>query len=263
MFSVEPQRTQFDLNFQLFGIPVRIHPFFWLAGILLGASGSSFTSRDAMIGMLMWVGVLFFSILVHELGHAFTMRYYGASPRIVLYMMGGLAIAEQSPFGNEFYNRTRQPWNAIKIAFAGPAAGFVFAAIVIGLVYLAGGSVRSEMYKIVVPMFFVRDIANPYLTLLVTYLLYFNIYWGLVNLLPVYPLDGGQISRELFLLKDPWNGMVRSLWLSVFVGGLVSALAFLYLHDMFLGLLFGVLAFTSWQILQSFTGRGGGFGGPF
>ena len=29
-------------------------------------------------------------------------------------------------------------------------------------------------------------------------MLWVNIYWGLVNLLPVYPLDGGQIARELF-----------------------------------------------------------------
>ena len=34
-------------------------------------------------------------------------------------------------------------------------------------------------------------------------LLQVNILWGLMNLLPIYPLDGGQIARELFTLSNP------------------------------------------------------------
>ena len=36
MFLQEPSRTEGDLNFRLFGIPVRIHPFFWVIMLLLG-----------------------------------------------------------------------------------------------------------------------------------------------------------------------------------------------------------------------------------
>ena len=52
-------------------------------------------------------------------------------------------------------------------------------------------------------------------------MLYVNIFWGLVNLLPVYPLDGGQIARELLELASPADGVRQSLWLSVIaaVGG--------------------------------------------
>ena len=40
MFSMEPQRTDYDLNFHCLGFPVRVHPLFWLAGLILGASGA-------------------------------------------------------------------------------------------------------------------------------------------------------------------------------------------------------------------------------
>lgn len=257
MFTVEPPRTQFDLNFQIFGIPVRVHPFFWLAGLILGASGG-IGSREAGLFIAMWVAVLFVSILVHEFGHALTMRYFGSDARVVLYMMGGLAIAESSPFGNEFYNRTRQPWNAILISFAGPAAGFLLAGLVIAAVFIGGGKV--EFAPSIIP-WHTTGIRNPYLERFIDNMLYVNIFWGLVNLLPVYPLDGGQISRELFVLKDPWNGLVRSLWLSIFVGGAAAVLGLVLLQSLFIALLFGSLAFFSYQMLQQFTGRGGGFGG--
>ena len=48
MFS-EPPRTPYDLNFPLFGIPVRIHPWFWVAAVMLGAN-----SPDA-VSLLLWV----------------------------------------------------------------------------------------------------------------------------------------------------------------------------------------------------------------
>jgi stage IV sporulation protein FB len=265
VFSAEPQRTQFDLNFKLFGIPVRVHPFFWLVALITGAGSAG--GAFAPVFILIWVAVLFFSILVHEFGHALTMRYFGSDARVVLYMMGGLAIAEQSPFGNEFYNRTRQPRNAILIDFAGPAAGFGLAAIVVAVVFVAGYKFEPDRLYGYIPFFDVVGVANGYLYFLIRSMLFVNIFWGLVNLLPVYPLDGGQISRELFLLKDPWNGMVRSLWLSVIVGAFIAVLAVALLRQdgIFFALMFGSLAFMSWQILQSFTGRGGGggYGGPW
>ena len=86
----EPQRTEYDWNFQIFGIPCRVHPFFWLLAVMLGIRGNSSQ------GILIWVSVVFVSILVHELGHAFTIRYFGWSPRVVLHSFGGLAIYDPS-----------------------------------------------------------------------------------------------------------------------------------------------------------------------
>jgi hypothetical protein len=75
-----------------------------------------------------------------------------------------------------------------------------------------------------------------------------------MNLLPVYPLDGGQISRELFLMGDAHGGMEKSLWLSVIVGGCAAVLGLLLLQSLLMALLFGSLAFSSYQILQQYGG---------
>ena len=72
MLLGEPPRTGGDLNFQLFGIPVRVHPLFWLIAVLLGISGDPQPAE-----ILLWVVAVFVSILVHELGHALTMRAFG------------------------------------------------------------------------------------------------------------------------------------------------------------------------------------------
>lgn len=256
MLFGEPARTQFDLHFQVAGIPVRVHPLFWLVSLVMGASGAT-GSDNAGALVLIWIGVVFVSILIHELGHSLMMRRFGQSSHIVLHMMGGLAIPDSASFGGR---AARSPLNSILISAAGPGAGFLLAAIVVGLIYVAGGEI-SFPFESLGNLWTIHNIRNYYLYVLFHYLLYVNIFWGLVNLLPVYPLDGGQISREIFTLKDPWHGMVRSLWLSVFTSGAMAAVGAFYFSSIFMALMFGSLAFSSYQILQQFTGRGGGYGG--
>ena len=255
MFASEPQQTQYDLRFQIAGIPVRVHPLFWLLGVILGAQSGD--GVDLLIHILIWVGVVFVSILVHELGHAFTMRYFGQGAKIVLYMMGGLAIPESSAWEFGSSRRSRGPREQILISAAGPAAGFLLAGCVIAVVAAAGGRVDVLLVGGVLPFPYAMlpETASPVLGQLVDALLFVNIFWGLMNLLPVYPLDGGQISRELFVMRDPASGMEKSLWLSVIVGGAVAVCGLVLLHSIFLALLFGFLAFNNYQILQQFGGR--------
>ena len=87
MFA-EPARTPYDLNFRLFGFPVRIHPLFWLGAALLGAS----TLDAGLHFLLIWIARGLVSILVHELGHAVAFRGSVRDSHIVLWMFGGLAV---------------------------------------------------------------------------------------------------------------------------------------------------------------------------
>jgi len=98
VFQLEPSRTPYDLNFQFAGVPIRVHPLFWLATAILGASSLQADSAESNAGMklLVWLVVVFVSILIHELGHAFVMRYFGEVPHVVLYLFGGLAISDPS-----------------------------------------------------------------------------------------------------------------------------------------------------------------------
>lgn len=254
MFLAEPPETQYDLRFRIAGIPVRVHPLFWLIGVILGAQGGD------GIGMLLWVGVVFVSILVHELGHAFTMRLFGENARVVLYLMGGMAIPESSAWGFGGGRKSRGPRHQILISAAGPGAGFLFGGIVVASVFATGGSVSFYLVHSVLPYWELQlpASANIYWEYLINCLLWVNIFWGLVNLLPVYPLDGGQIARELLTVSDPWNGVVRSLWLSVITGAIVAAVGVMLLQSIFLAVFFGALAFSSYQALQRMGGGGSG-----
>ena len=98
------------------------------------------------------------------------------------------------------------------------------------------------------------------LDLAVFFLLAPSMYWALLNLLPVYPLDGGQIAREVFTISNPNTGIRNSLILSIVAGAAVAIFA-LRRGDTFLAIMFGMLAFSSYQTLQAYSGRGGGFGG--
>jgi stage IV sporulation protein FB len=241
----EPPPTPYDLRFSLLGIPVRVHPLFWLISVLLGARGS-----EKPLPMVLWVVTVFVSILVHEMGHALAARSYGWEPHITLHGFGGLAS----------YRPTyRSPLSQILITLAGPGAGFLFAGLIVVLIAASGHRPMFGWPEFVLPVVFMPyEQAN--VNLLLIDLLYVNIFWGLVNLLPIFPLDGGRIAQEVLTVLNPRDGVQMSLWLSIFVAVGAGVLAFTRLHDTFLALFCGYLAYTSYRTLQAYTG-GGGWGG--
>src|SRR5262249_2171168 len=82
---LEPERTQFDLSWRMFGVRVRVHPMFWLISCLMGANLLNHPSGNG-VGLLgIWVGCVFVSILVHEFGHVLMGRAFGADGQVVLY----------------------------------------------------------------------------------------------------------------------------------------------------------------------------------
>lgn len=238
MFN-EPAPTQGDLRFSIAGIPVRVHPLFWLVMLLLGLN----ITEGKPTPVIIWLLAAFLSILVHELGHALTARAHGWEPRIVLYGMGGVA----------FYRPTRhKPLAQILITLAGPAAGFVFAALVVLILRATGHEVNWAGSLIPWPAEF--EPAGLYL--LTAYLLIANIFWGLINLLPVYPLDGGQIAREVLNLLRPGDGVRLSLWLSVITAVGMAVVAYVKLGSLYTAFFFGYLAYLSYMTLQNQFGRG-------
>ncbi|NLE39723.1 MAG: hypothetical protein GX621_17020 [Pirellulaceae bacterium] len=274
----EPPRSPYDINFRLLGIPVRVHPLFWLVGLLLGMS-----SRE-MTGMFLWVAALFLAILVHEFGHAMTMRHYGLQPWVVLYGMGGLACYRPDQLS---YSRANTWLRQILISLAGPGAGFALAILLIvacvaagygvsifvgantGFVlrYVPGEPVVARIVQdtSVVGVFaYISGISAPIPSALANHLLYIGLIWGMVNLLPVYPLDGGQISREIFVRFNPRQGIRYSLILSVVTAGSLAALflanALRTPRDegsgigasLFVPMLFGYLAYSSYATLQAY-----------
>src|SRR5262249_50079467 len=107
-----PEPTPYDVRFRFLGIPVRVHPLFWLATAVLGGSGGN----ETLGPILIWVGCVFVSILVHEYGHGLTARLFRCSPSIVLYGMGGLCYSE---------SERQTPLQRVAVLLAGPGAGLL------------------------------------------------------------------------------------------------------------------------------------------
>ncbi|MCZ2341406.1 MAG: site-2 protease family protein [Bacteroidales bacterium] len=236
----EPTPTPYDLKFRSFGFPVRVHPLFWVISALLGANLLNDPDHGVLF-LLMWVGVSFVSILVHELGHGFAYRHYGGDGRLWLYWFGGLAISD-----------TARP-NAkqrIVIALAGPGAGFLLAATVLltnrAAEWATASVLTAELYW---------------------QLMWVNLAWGVVNLLPIVPLDGGQVTREVCTLLRLRRPLETALKISIGAAGacvLYSLLTMLTpprelaqilpwwmpAGSLYTVMMFGFLAYGSWQQLQ-------------
>jgi Zn-dependent protease len=250
----EPPRTQADLHFQLLGFPVRIHPWFWLATIFLGHP--YWSPPEAA---LLWVAAVLLCILLHELGHALVMRSYGFQPWIVLHGFGGL-----TGYGPGSVSVRRPgPWGHILISAAGPAAGFLLAGIVV-LWFIAAHHqdwIRwygPAPFLHVVPAILPRmlDFQWPHLLDFTNMVLQVAVYWGLLNLLPIFPLDGGQIAQQLFTMASPRDGVRQSLILSVLAAGTLAAVALLRWNDWYLTVFFGYLAYSSYTMVQYHGGGG-------
>lgn len=250
LFQVPPP-TRYDLNFSVAGIPVRVHPLFWVISFLFGFSSAN------LLYTFIWVLAIFLSVLVHELGHAFAFRRYGLRSSIVLHFAGGLTVPESVSWGSTWANVALSPREEIVVSLAGPFSGFVLATLLVGGVVVSGGSVAVDWLLGFIPLPAVTSLSfgGAFVTLLLAILVSVNVFWGLINLVPVYPLDGGNVARYALLQHDPYDGVRKSLWLSVVAGGVMAFVGLVFLRSMYMALLFGFLAFQSYQSLQSRFGR--------
>jgi Zn-dependent protease len=97
---------------------------------------------------------------------------------------------------------------------------------------------------------------NTNMLLLVWMMIQINLFWPIINLLPVLPLDGGQIALQVLMQQDPWGGTQRALWLSIITGGAMAVFALLVMQQVFTMMLFASLALSSYMTLQQMGGGG-------
>jgi stage IV sporulation protein FB len=151
-----------DLQFRLLGIPVQVNLLFFLVVMLIRPRDES-----ALLAVI-WVAIAFVGVLVHELGHALTVRAFGETPRIALYAMGGLTFWQ--PRGE------MRPLKRVAVSIAGPGVGIALGAAA----WMASRRVDLSDESTLAAMalgYFVRV----------------NLGWGVFNLLPMLPFDGGAI----------------------------------------------------------------------
>lgn len=163
---------------RLAGIDVRVHATFFLliAWVAWANYVSSGTIEAALAGVL-FVGLLFTFVVLHELGHALVARRFGVPTRdITLLPIGGVARLERMP---------EKPRQELAVAVAGPAVN-VALALGLGVVAL---SIGVDL-----------DPTDPASSLL-EQLVWLNVGLAVFNMVPAFPMDGGRALRALLAMR--------------------------------------------------------------
>jgi stage IV sporulation protein FB len=247
MLLAEPQPTPADLRFSLAGIPVRVSVWFWVAGALFGwgvcRSLAGGDQRELLRYLVIWNGAVFGSILLHEMGHALAYRWFGQATQVVLYHFGGLTVP--TLWGRR---GAQAPGARFLVSAAGPAAQLACAAILIVGLRTAGYAVPFPIADLGARLGLGegRPIESRFVFALVWFLLQINLFWPLLNLVPVPPLDGGQMVRDGLLVIGVGDAPRIANVIGMVVGGLTAWWAY-GRGEPYLGIMFAMLAVGCFQ----------------
>lgn len=211
------------VRFSIFGIPVEIQPWFWLVLGLFGSNFADGTTSAGVMTVLVFVLAGFISVLVHELGHALTGKAFGAATAITLHAFGGYATFPAGIFSR---------WQDFLVTAAGPAIQIVLG--ILGFAVWRFAPIPGEFGR----LFFL-------------FLGSISIFWALLNLIPVIPLDGGRLMASILGPRRIGVALQISLVAAIVVGGLMLK----FTASLFFPLLLGMMAYQNWQQYQRLRGR--------
>ena len=173
---------------RIFGVEIRIHLTFLFLLMFVWSLESNLQGASNGVRGLSLVGVIFASVLVHELGHAIVAARNGVPAKaIILLPIGGVTLLNEAALISESGElQPAKTWKRdIRIALAGPVVNLVLAALSAFVIMSLWPQVNLG--------------GRPFLTgaNLPRSLVWTNIYLALFNLLPAYPLDGGRVLRAI------------------------------------------------------------------
>lgn len=186
--------------FSLGSIPVRIHGVFVLTALLLGAGKGT-----SPLSIAIWAAIVLISVMVHELGHAGVGIAFGLRPQIDLHGMGGTTSWLIDPSDANVTRERLSAWRSMFVSFAGPLAGLILGVIV----------VLCE-----------RGVPNPSPLVKQAFedAKWVNIGWSIFNLLPMLPLDGGNILASFVRGITGGRGQIAVRYWSIGIAVLLGAL---------------------------------------
>ena len=162
------------------GIEVRIHLTFVLFLVWIAFTHYLRGGMPAALSGLVFLLLLFGSVLLHEFGHALAARRYGIpTPDITLLPIGGVARMVRMP---------DDPRQELVVALAGPAVNVLIS----GVLVLVLGRMTDLSELLVLDDSRVSTLAK---------LLSANVILVLFNLIPAFPMDGGRVLRAALALR--------------------------------------------------------------
>ncbi|TVP82704.1 MAG: hypothetical protein EA353_00145 [Puniceicoccaceae bacterium] len=207
------------INFSILGIPVSVQPWFWITMAFIGGGLHASNSQEIIL-VLVFIFAGFLSILIHELGHALAIRKYGLPTSITLQAFGGYASFPAGRLDRK---------QSFLVTAAGPAVQFAFGVL---LIVLARNLAIPE-----------GSLFGPFLT----FLIWVSIAWAVLNCLPVYPMDGGQmLAAVLGPRKQRYVHLI-----SVIVAVVIGVAGYLFLNTLLLPVFMALFAWQNWQAYQA------------
>jgi Zn-dependent protease len=197
-------------------IPIFISPFFWVMALAIGWFSTQSVSETPL-----WVVIILISVLFHEFGHALTAAAFGQKVLVELTGYGGLTIR---PNG-----KSLKPWKEFLIGLNGPLAGFLLCAIAYYLLLALPKSLEQS-----VPAY------------MLTVGVYINLFWTIINLLPIQPLDGGKLLRVALEAFFGVKGTKIAFFLSIIVAS-VMGIFFFTRQSYLAGSIFFLLAYEGYR----------------
>jgi Zn-dependent protease len=210
--------------FRIFGIDVYVHYFWFLAVAYFVSQSRGYSSPIWSIGECL---SMFLIVLIHEFGHAFACRSVGGQAnQIILWLFGGVA----------YVSPPQRPGAQLWSIAAGPLVNVMLLPILTGLWFVAGragwAETAPETYRL---LFHVQAI---------------NIILLVFNMMPIYPLDGGQILRSLlWFIFGRANSLLIASTIG-FIGVGVLVLVAIWLKSMWLGLMAAFILINCWGGLK-------------
>ncbi len=206
---------------RLLGFPVQIQLTFLILALFIMNSGLD------VFGIVLWMVTIFLSILIHELGHAVTARWFGARVHsITIHGFGGVTVWSET-------NVAVRGWKRFTVAAAGSGVGLIlglalYVAVSRGVFGTLATNVISSPWSF---RPFQQGLFNPFdaqsaAIFMVGMFIWVSVLWGLVNWLPVVGLDGAAMLRELLrpILGESTERVSRAIG----IGTAVALAAYLW-----------------------------------
>jgi hypothetical protein len=197
--------SPFEIRWRMLGVHFRVLPSFWLLCLLfyLLSNQQYKTMGENVLHFAVLAACLLVSFLFHDFGHVIVGRFFGGEGNVVIGWGGG---------GGMGTDPIRKRWQRILVYLAGPLASFVIAAIAV--------------FNFIVLTPYIPPATIPIYKEVMSHLIQWNVFWCIINLLPIWGYDAGRIVLEVGQAISPRWGAVGAMVLSMVTCAVVAIHAY-------------------------------------
>ena len=248
---------------RLFGIDIRVHIVFVICAVVLvwmeipeRDSGVDWSLGSVLVNALGIYALLFLIVLLHEFGHCFGARHTGGdADEILLWPLGGLA------FTNPPHNASAHMITTV----AGPMVNVLLCMICTLVLVVWTGRLGAVPWNPLHPMW-PADVSFSPTTAQLWVMRFFGLSYFilLINLLPIFPFDGGRIVQAWLWPRKGYQSSMEIATTTGMIGAVVIGLFGLFTEQSWLLLMIAVFGYlTCWQNRKMLREQGDTGAGEF